>query len=456
MRIRGPSWGLLLGLCSCGGSSAPPDIILVSIDTLRVDRLGLYGAERAPEGTEPTVGTLAWLAQEGTLFETCWAPAGKTVPSLGSFFTGLEPLEHGAFSHLTRLQAPSLISALQERGYRTFGRVANRLLGSQLGFDRGFEDYALRPRQWERQVGPDLLRLAKAPIQEKESLLLWAHFMAPHQPYEPPPEFARWQNPAWAPLEGSTVLAGLHRNPASLTAENRASLRALYDGEVAWAAELARRFLASLDALYRAAGRGPLLENALVIFFSDHGEELGDRQAYFTHAKSLYSGVARVPLILAGPGWGAGVRLEEACALQDTLPRVLAPWFPELGTSLRPRKGFATAWQKEFFAWREGPWTLIHAPCEGRGWGPREPPEAPFPYPDLALHDRRQDPLETVNLAQENPQVVRRLQASLWNWWESLRPVLPLPANGLDPDQLQALGYAETFEDRGCAPRPPG
>ncbi|MCH2112040.1 MAG: sulfatase-like hydrolase/transferase, partial [Planctomycetes bacterium] len=272
------SWGLgwlAVGLCalpgpSCGSpEKAKLDLILVSVDTLRVDRLGIYGSERAPEGRDTSrVGSLPWLAANSTTWTQAWAPAGKTVPSLGTFFTGLEPLEHGAFSHLTPIQAPSMVSALQEEGYRTFGRVANRLLGTPLGFDRGFENYAIRPRRMEVQIPEELLDLTKGPIESGEPVLAWAHFMAPHQPYEPPPQFDRWSDSDRPVKADNSLLNRIHQSPQFLTPGQREDIRAKYDGEIAFAASMVESLLAGLDAQYRAAGRGPLLENALVVFFS--------------------------------------------------------------------------------------------------------------------------------------------------------------------------------------------
>ena len=315
------SCAVLLALCSCGCDTGPKelDVIVVTVDTLRADRLGLYGAERETDLAADEPWSPRWLGARGTVFESCWAPAGKTVPSLATLWTGREPLEHGALTHMTVMQGPTYAEELRQRGYRTFGRCANASVVPAYGIHRGFEDYALRPKQREPEVGDDLLQLAAPALEAGEPLLLWAHFMAPHQPYAPPAEHDLWSDPD-GPRGDNDTLFRLNREPEAADPETTAQLKALYDGDVRYASSMARDFLAGLDALYREAGRGGLLENAVVVFSSDHGEELGDRHGYFLHAKSLYAGVTRVPLVIAGPGWTAGERRAGGVALADVLP----------------------------------------------------------------------------------------------------------------------------------------
>lgn len=448
---------LVLSLSTPSCSPAQPrelDLILVSIDTLRVDRLGIYGAERSPEGSVEQSFSIPWLAANGTRWEHCWAPAGKTVPSLGSFFTALEPLEHGAFSHLTPLQAPSLVSTLREQGFHTLGRVANRLLGSELGFDRGFEDYGIRPRALEPQVASDLLELSVEPIANGERLMLWAHFMAPHQPYEPPLSYDRWSRADSQVRANNSLLNRLHRQPNLLEKGLREDIRNRYDGEVAYAADLLQGFLYGLDYHYRAAGRGGLLENAVVVFFSDHGEELGDRHAYFMHAKSLYSGVVQVPLIIAGPGYEAGA-VRDAIALQDVLPLVMKALDIDIIQTVPPRDYYVASWMRDFYSLRDSRWTLVHSPSSERGWGPKEPPNGAYPYPEIALFNRESDPLERRDVGNQYPEIRDRLQHQLCDWFDQLEIAVPSFIPGLDAQMLAELGYAESAEDTGLVPRRP-
>ena len=446
--MRSLAWAAgLLFLAACSRGSGPDfDLILVSVDTLRADRMSLYGADRATDLTVDDPWSPPWLAARGTTWESCWAPAGKTIPSLATLFTGLEPLEHGALAHVTPIQGPSFAERLREEGFRTFARVANRSVTEGLGFARGFEDFAIRAKAEEPRVGSELLALARPAIEGGERLLLWAHYMAPHQPYAPPKEYG-FSTESPGPSGDNATLAAIHREPSLATAETVEHLRTLYDGEVRYASSLVAQFLAGLDQSYRASGRGGLLDNAVVVLFSDHGEELGDRHGYFLHAKSLYSAVIRVPLVIAGVGIETGTRSELPIALADVLPWLVDGQAPE-------RSYFVASWQGDFFSIRDRRWTLVHSPCDSYPDGPREPPQAPYPYPEVALFDRSADPLELRDVAAEHPEETRRLLRALNAWYETLVLAAPRTIDGVDPDMLEELGYADGFTQEGCTPWP--
>ena len=430
---------LFLLAAACGRSGAPsgPDLIFVSIDTLRADRLSLYGAPRDTDGADGDPWSLRWLAAQGVAYESCWAAAGQTVPSLGSFWTGRAPLEHGGISNLHPVQLPSAAEGLRAQGYVGHARVANRCLTPDIGLRRGFASYAIRHGPQEAQIPVELAGLAAPEITAGRRLLLWAHFMAPHQPYAPPPPNDRRYTEQTDPPGSNDVLYQLHRSPNLADAATVEHLRGLYDGEVATACGYVQDLLRRLDAAYRAAGRGGLLDNAVVVFFADHGEELADHHGYFMHAKSLYSGVVRVPLVIAGRGFAAGEREPAPLGLWEVLPLVLEGRAP----SGRP---WCAAWKGRFYAVRDARWTLVHNPCEDAR-GPLEPPEdVPYFYPAVALYDRQADPLEQHDVAAAHPDEVRRLLAALRAWYHELQ-ILPVEdATDSANPAIQELGYAET------------
>lgn len=442
----------LLALPACGeaASDFDLDLIVVTVDTLRADRMALYGAERATDLDADEPWSPRWLAAQGTTFEECWAPAGKTVPALATLWTGLEPLEHGAVTHMTTMQGRSFAEELEEQGYRTAARCANASVVPEYGIYRGFEDAARRPKLAEPRVGEDLLEFAAPVVARGQRLLLWAHYMAPHQPYAPPPEDDLWSDPAGPPGTNQELYA-LHTDPARATPEALTQMRALYDGDLRTASGLVRDFLAGLDRLYRDSGRGGLLDNAVVVFTSDHGEELGDRHGYFLHAKSLSSGVIRVPLVLAGPGWGGGGRRAEAVALADVLPLAM-------GREPAPREYFVASWQREFWSIRDARWTLVHHPCEHLPDGPHEPPYPEqggrYPYPRVALFDRAADPLEQRDVAAEHPAETARLLRALSAWLDGLDlvAVQPFPRTEANSRALDQLVHPEWFALDGCRP----
>ena len=450
--------GLLAGLfalSSCGADRRPAelDLIVVSVDTLRADRLGLYVAERETDLGAADRWSPRWLGGQGTVFESCWAPAGKTIPALATLWSGRDPLEHGAVTHMTVMQGPSFAEELRDRGYRTFARCANASVVEAYGIHRGFEDYARRPKEQEPRVVSELLALARPALGSRQPVLLWAHLMAPHQPYEPSAEHDLWSDPDGLRATNE-VLYGLHRDPALADERTTAQMKALYDGEVRASSSLVRDLLAGLDALYRDAGRGGLLENAVVVFTADHGEELGDRHGYFLHGKSLYSGVIQVPLVIAGPGWKAGARRPGGVALADVVPLAL-------GRHAAERRHFVSTWQREFYSIRDQRWTLVNCPCDHLPDGPHEPPYpnggGRYPYPRVALYDRDADPLESTDVAASHPQEVRRLLAGLGEWLDGLdlAEVQPFPRTEANQGAWDTLVHPAWFAVDGCRPTPP-
>ncbi len=432
------SWAalLLLALPACGGSEdSGYDLILVSVDTLRADRLPFYGAERDTGGNPAQPFTPSWLAAQGTLFESCWSTAGQTLPSLANFWTGLPPLEHGAISNGVPFVVPSRLLALRKNRFdESHALVANMSLAPGCRLEQGFDTYAVMAKQDERDIPKTMLSLTQAAVKGHKRLVTWTHFMTPHQPYTPTAELAaRYHGQLGQPADNK-FLYDRHRD-GKVDEALRETVRGMYDGEVRQASDYVREFLSGLDAQYRSAGRGGLLQNAVVVFFADHGEELGDRHGYFMHAKSLYSGVIHVPLLVIGPGWTAGERRAPALELGEVLPMVLDGRTPE-------RTLFFSAWKAGFYAVRDERWTLVHNPGDDRA-GPEEPPlDAAYPYPVLALYDRFSDPQEQTDVSAQHPAEAKRLLAELGRWYDGLLIVDSLEAVS-DPKVLAALGYVE-------------
>lgn len=420
------------------------DWIFVSIDTLRADHLPFYGYGRPTAGESTDPFSLAWLADQGRVYDSVWAPIGKTMPALASFWTGEFPLAHGAVANLTVLDKPTWAQSFAAAGYRTHAAVANRVIGPGCGLERGFETYAVLPKQLEPSLPRALLEKARPTIDADQPLMLWAHFMAPHQPYSPPPTFAtQFSDKPETPADNDALYA-FHADPDSLDPETHAAIVGLYDGEILAASSYVQELLRGLDEAYRAAGRGGLLEAATVVFYSDHGEELAERHGYFLHAKSLYRGVLHVPYVVAGRGVTPG---------RDAAPRSLLDLLPELLAETAPsREVWAASWQTEFYAMRDPRWTLIHNPADHRR-GPYEPPKGvDYPYATIELYDRSTDPYELNNIAAEHPQEVRRLLERMSRWYADMPQAEVDRVPGSDDRQrLVELGYLE-YADRVIAP----
>jgi len=378
---------LLLAACVLGAACAPdaprrPNVVLISIDTLRADRLSCYGH------TRETSPHLDRLASEGALFEFVVAPTSWTLPSHMTMLTGLPISCHGACDERlwwrkdaagAPLEPPlrgySVAEALQGAGYRTGGFFTFEFLERQFGFGQGFETWercghtfeshpevraevaalrqagdlagldALKARHPElfearRRTSGEVVDHAAAWLEQRaaasyEPFFLFVHLFDVHDPYTPPPGFDLWSDPAYAgPVDG-TIDNSRNGVVGHLpSAADRERMLALYDGGVRYVDSEVGRLLARLDAL-------GLDEDTLVIVTSDHGEEFwehGDQ----THHRQLYVESLHVPLIVRWPGRvRAGQRVPALAGLMDVAPTIAAaasvrPLGPMVGVDLFP------------------------------------------------------------------------------------------------------------------------
>ncbi len=285
----------------------PPNVLLVTIDTLRFDRVGAYGYAAAET---PVMDA---LARRGVRFTTAIAHAPLTAPSHASILTGLLPLGHGVRDNgafVLPRQPTTLAEAFRGAGYSTAAFVSGFPLDHRYGFARGFDTYddhlqrggdARRAAYVERSAA-DASRAALAWMKgARRPWFAWVHYFDPHAPYEP---------------------------PADLQARFAASP---YDGEIA---SVDRELGALLKAVDTDASP------ALVLVTSDHGESLGEH-GEATHGVFVYDATLRVPWIMAGPGVPQGRVSDVVARGIDVLPTLvdyagLTVPAGVLGRSLRP------------------------------------------------------------------------------------------------------------------------
>jgi len=323
---------LLLGALACGAESpvAPdaPNVLLITVDTLRADRLGTYGF---PRDASPAVDA---LAAQGVVFERAISGSSSTAPSHAAIFTSRFTREHsiGHANGSTRLTGGvTLAEAFREAGYRTAAFVGNVVLGRRVGFDRGFGRYddelpdaeANRQEIFER-TAPGTSQRALAWLAEADDrpFFLWVHYQDPHGPYTPPAEFAARFPPqprrGERPLPLLDGLAGRGGIPSYQVREG-ARLPSLYEaryaGEVAFADHWIGRLVAAVGAASGDAG-------VVVALTGDHGESLGEDDRWFLHGTSTAPDQAHVPLILRAPGL-APARRPEVVHHVDLLPTLL-------------------------------------------------------------------------------------------------------------------------------------
>jgi len=298
---HGPLPLLLIGtsvaLGGCRGEAtrvSTSTVVLISVDTLRSDRLPAYGYE----GVETPA--LDRLFAESVLFERAFSHYPLTLPSHSSIFTGQLPPQHGVRSNKGFALPPdarTLAERLSEAGYRTAGFVSSMVLRAETGIAQGFERYdepqapagADSGHTFAQQRGDRTLEAARSWLQSQppeEKLFLFFHSFDPHTPYDAPAPFA-----------------GRYGD--------------LYDAEVAYADGIVGGLLEALEELGRFQG-------ALIVFLSDHGEGLGDHIER-EHGIFLYRESLQVPLAIRLPGGRrGGERIEDAAGLFDVAPTLLA------------------------------------------------------------------------------------------------------------------------------------
>jgi arylsulfatase len=479
MPSRGPALCLaavVLALAGCRDERAPQSLVLITIDTLRADRLGAYGW---PRGTSPAIDA---LARESTLFEIAVPTCSATAPSLASLLTGTHRATHRVFGNgwVLPAEVTTLAELLKTRGYRTIARMANPGIDASTGFAQGFDDFAI-PATLETS-GPGMLEggplvadvehvvegLGDAPF------FLWVHFMDTHGPYFPPEDYRARFSPAdyrWpgdvAALALGTSNFGLGIIPRYQVVNDDtspASYRARYDAEVRYTDE-------HVAAIVRALQRRGLWDSTLFVLTADHGESLGEHDYYFAHGWYVSDDQLRVPLLIHGPGAPPGRRVHRTVSLVDIAPTVLDLFGLERspameGETLRPllvadgpdRDAFAQTFYGEgLVALRAGSMKYVFKPPRSAGTRAGSDP----PFADGAqewLFDLASDPGEVTNLVDARHDVAAALRGRVQAWLRAQEArgrghAAEQPRQGNVPTrvlgdpqlerQLRALGYVE-------------
>ena len=429
---------LVFGLAVPGFSKAPPNVVLITIDTLRADHVGCYGDHDA------RTPNLDALAHDGVLFRTVVASVPLTLPSHCSILTGTYPTRHGVRDNLGyRLgnAPPTLASILKERGYSTAAFVGADVLDPARGLDRGFDTYSCPLRRKIGRDNPlvfnlqDLRRPAESVVSDAigwietdaarsgKPFFVWIHLYDPHTPYDPPERFR---------------------------------LGTPYDGAIAYADYAVGKVFEDLKQ------RG-VYDSTLIVATSDHGESFGEHGEY-SHGYFVYDTTLLVPLIIKPPqgSFVAPHKVDNAVRTIDVTPTVLqilgAPVSPDMqGAGLLPtimdpashKLADETAYSETYYP-NEFGWSVLRS-LRGRGM---KYIDAPKPE----LYDLVVDPGELHNLYPGKRAVALALKSRL----ESLvakdaqaRAVQPAPTSAEEIGMLASLGYvgalnstSETGSDR--------
>ena len=284
-------------------------VVLISIDTLRRDHVSAYGYPR------PTTPRLDALARQGVLCEDAVSTSSWTLPAHLSMLTSVDPGAHGGLDadHGFNRRVPTLASLLRDQGYATRAVTSHIYVAPAYGFDEGFERFDfVEDRRADDVAGRATLLLDQV---GDRPFFLFLHFYDPHAHYSPPPATRVLFPSRYAgPLQG--LLTHFHRRTsARMPPDYLEHLRSLYDGEIRFVDDQIGRVLDHIRA------RG-LERSTLVLVTSDHGEEFLDHGSW-THGRTLYEEIVRIPLIVHGPGVAPRREAGQA-SLLDVAPTILA------------------------------------------------------------------------------------------------------------------------------------
>jgi arylsulfatase A-like enzyme len=298
-------------------SPRPPLTLLISIDTVRPDHLGVYGYAR------PTSPRIDAFAEQAVVFENANSASPWTLPSHASLLTGKYPRNHRLISHERRLPLgiETVAGKLTQLGFDTRAVVNSHNLSDRFGLDYGFGKLKYVEESVAR-VSPStwVTDQAIAWIGEPRELplFLFMHYYDAHSDYTALPEFLDpFKNPYSGEIDGSTVqLLNFRRGRGQVTADDADHLIDLYDAGIRQTDEELERLFAFL----REAGK---LDTALVILTSDHGEEFLEHGSVL-HGETHYSEVLRVPLLMRYPPALPPLRIRHPVSLVDVLPTILS------------------------------------------------------------------------------------------------------------------------------------
>ena len=426
-----------------------PNILLISIDTLRPDHLGCYGYG------PPTSPALDVFRSDAVLFATAIAQAPSTLHSHASILTSMLPHHHGAgWGGKTRLDesAVSVAEVLRDAGYATAAFTGPGQMDPIFGLDQGFDHYEKVGGQSFRQTSRRGLEWIEqwSAGEEEKPFFLFLHTYETHHPYSPPPELlALFDGGYDGPLPPSIdldTLRAINRGDLEIDDADLAHIVAAYDAEI-------RSMDMALGDLLAALRERGLYDDTLIVFTSDHGEEFGEHGVVGWHSHTLYDELLRVPLLIKYPGGRhAGATVEGQVRSIDIAPSILAvaaiePPGSFTGIDLEPlaESGAATTrlaavsridriWSRDLTSIRTERWKLMPPPKTERGQSR-----------SLWLFDLEADPGEHWDSASSHLSVKTELE-------ETLAAIVArskrLPGEQVAPtkttlDDLRKLGYIE-------------
>jgi arylsulfatase A-like enzyme len=432
---------------ACGGETgpassaprsagSPPNVVLLTVDTLRPDHLGCLAYSR---DTSPYIDR---LAARGVVFRDTITAAGRTVQSFPSILTGVYPPEHGlryeGQMHDVLEGRLTLTRALRDHGYDAFAVTQ----GLNVGLHRDFDIYdpdiyidpdgkkVYLPTRNDREASRKAAQWLRGRRGTGRPFFLWMRYNAPHWPYEAPDPYTEmfdedyrgghsFNEAARPGVEKGAIIFGLERLPEREVEHAIAH----YDAEVRYADRAIGDLVEAIDTM----GLG---ENTIYVLTSDHGESFGEHDYFFEHGAYLYEPTVRVPLIVSAPGrLPPGRVIGSQARTIDIMPTILdlvgIPLPAGLqGVSLVPRtadggdrpgppaysesgRNFYPENPRQYINGIAGKWRMLRTSRHKVILIPREP------EPIWEVYDLQADPGETDNLIDRMPEEAAQLQSLL-------------------------------------------
>jgi arylsulfatase A-like enzyme len=404
---------------------APINLLLITLDTMRANRLGCYGDSLA------NTPALDALANGGILFENGYSPVPLTLPAHGSIFTGRWPIAHGVRNNVQYQLAGeelTLAEKLKTEGYETSALVAAYVLKRKFGLDQGFDLYD-DVLGYEEKSGNIDAEIPADRVYAKfrewlgrkrdKPFFLWVHFYDPHKPYAPPPAYLK------------------------------ASADDAYRGEVAFVDDHIGRIVADLK-------EHNLFEQTLIVVAGDHGEAFGEHGEN-GHGIFCYDESLKVPLIFSNPillKKPARIRLR--MSLVDVMPTVLKMLGMSAAENAQGQSLVAAMAGEEEDADRPIYFESMYG-REMNNWAPLTGLiSGPFKYislPQAELYDLQADPGEQTNLFLKDNRLARQMDLELAEFISARQAGRPkdarAPLKPEDKEKLAALGYVSGFAAGG-------
>ena len=465
--------GIFLGTLGVKIKHRQMNLIIISVDTLRTDHMGVYGYIK---NTTPNIDD--W-AKKAYVFTNVYTTDPFTYPSVATFMTGQYPLTTRIITNGTSLplsdNTQTLANIMKKNGYQTAGFISNRFISSKLsnlnqGFDQfseydAFDDWKKKREDYNNFINSSLEWIDR---NQSGKLFLWVHLMDPHYPYYPSSEFlCKYDRDYCSELQGKSIdeirdkakkIFRSEKQEVGCTKEKVSydqinPFLALYDGEIASADLLVKSILNKLQ-------QTGLDKKSLVVIYGDHGEGF-DHNYYFHHGAVLYNSSVRIPLIIKYPNFTSQkIRIDQLIDNSDIFPTILellgisnyshnidGRSFSDI-FSTQPFSKIIPIKKREYiysvnnelskFSIYDGQYKFIYSLNQA----------CLYKNQKEELYDLKNDPDELINIAEEKITIAEKMKTQLLNYLSKynlpqykLQNIKPEKNNNEILDQLKSLGY---------------